>query len=134
MATVVGAALAWDDTCTDRPFTMVTVMGAPLPDMRASVGYPFAVQVLGPALVTVMVPVIVPAAPWDWPPAAVTLAQVVVLAAADVVVDDGGVVVDVVVVVVTALWCDVVVVVDGVFELLQAAARRATPANEASAQ
>ena len=39
MATAVGpASAAGGERSTDRPFTMVTVMGAPLPDMRPIVG------------------------------------------------------------------------------------------------
>ena len=38
MDTADGPALAWGETSTDKPFTMVTVIGAPLPDMRAITG------------------------------------------------------------------------------------------------
>ena len=55
-------------------------------------------QAVEPALVTVMVPVIVPAAPCDWPELAVTLVQAVVAADPDVVVVvEGAAVVEVVV-------------------------------------
>ena len=33
-----GAALAGPERLTDRPFTIVTVNGAPLPESRATVG------------------------------------------------------------------------------------------------
>lgn len=61
--TVVGAALAAAETSTDSPLTIVTVSGAPLPDASARVGYPLAVHGEVLALVTVTVPVMVPAAP-----------------------------------------------------------------------
>jgi hypothetical protein len=48
---------------TVRPFTTVTVSGAPLPESKAMVGYPSTVHDVGPVLVTVMIPVMVPAAP-----------------------------------------------------------------------
>src|ERR1700683_2052443 len=83
-----------------------------------------------------MVPVIVPAAPCDWPGLAVTLVQGGGGGAPGVVVVEGGAEVEVVDdEVVTDWWCDVVVVVvvAGVFELLQAATKRATPASAASA-
>ena len=62
--TAAGGALAAAETSTDNPLTIVTVSGAPLPDARARVGYPLAVHGEEPVLVTVTVPVIVPAAPW----------------------------------------------------------------------
>ena len=43
--------------------TIVTVRGAPLPEKSAMVGYPFTVHAVLPPLVTVISPVIVPAAP-----------------------------------------------------------------------
>jgi hypothetical protein len=61
--TVVGGAFAGAETLTVSPFTMVTVIGAPLPEYSAMVGYPLTVHVDGPVLVTVMTPVMVPAAP-----------------------------------------------------------------------
>ncbi len=59
----VGGALAALEIDTESPFTMVTGSGAPLPEKRAMTGYPSTVQAAGPVLVTVTVPVIVPAAP-----------------------------------------------------------------------
>ena len=61
--TVVGAALAGAEISTDSPLTIVTVSGAPLPDASPMVGYPLAVHGDEPVLVTVTVPVMVPAAP-----------------------------------------------------------------------
>ena len=62
-ATEDGGAFAAVDNVTDSPFTIVTVRGAPLPEKRATVGYPSTVHDDAPVLVTVMTPVIVPAAP-----------------------------------------------------------------------
>ena len=61
--TAEGPALACGDRLTVNPFTMVTVSGAPLPEYSAIVGYPFTEHPDGPVLVTVMTPVMVPAAP-----------------------------------------------------------------------
>ncbi len=58
-----GGALAAVDKVTESPFTIVTVRGAPLPEKSATVGYPSTVHGDGPVLVTLMTPVIVPAAP-----------------------------------------------------------------------
>ena len=51
------------DTVTLSPLTIVTVNGAPLPEKSATVGYPLAVHAVLPVLVTVITPVMVPAAP-----------------------------------------------------------------------
>ena len=67
-----GGALAGGDNDTDNPLTMVTVRGSPVLEKRASAGYPFAMHGEDPTLVTVTTPVMVPAAPWDWPAVAVT--------------------------------------------------------------
>ena len=71
IVTADGPALAGGDRLTDSPFTMVTVSGAPLPENSAIVGYPFAVHAESPVLVTVMMPVMVPAAPSPCPAEAV---------------------------------------------------------------
>jgi len=70
-ATGDGAALAGGDRVTESPSTIVTVRGAELPEKSATLGYPVAVHVDVPELVTVMTPVMVPAAPCDWPADAV---------------------------------------------------------------
>ena len=61
--TADGPALAGADRLTVSPFTTVTVSGAPLPEYSAIVGYPCTVHPDDPVLVTVMTPVMVPAAP-----------------------------------------------------------------------
>ncbi|HXY28245.1 MAG TPA: hypothetical protein VEH82_08185 [Acidimicrobiales bacterium] len=70
---------------TDKPSTIVTVKGAPLPENSATVGYPLAVHGEGPVLVTVTTPVMVPAAPWDGPADAVIWLQAAEAAVVDVV-------------------------------------------------
>jgi hypothetical protein len=58
-----GGAFAALEIVTVRPLTIVTVSGAPLPEKSAMVAYPSTVHDDAPVLVTVITPVIVPAAP-----------------------------------------------------------------------
>ena len=89
MITGDGAALAWDETFTVRPSTIVTVNGAPLPEVSVNVGKPFTMQGVKPTLVTMMVPVMVPAAPSPCPDDPLIL-HVAATAELEVVDDDGG--------------------------------------------
>jgi len=135
MATVVGAALACAETFTESPSTTVTVSGAPVDPCSARTGYPCVVHVDVPPFVTVMNPVMVPAAPCPWDATAVILLHPEAAAVLDVVeelADDDVVGTDELVVVAR---CAVVVVDrrDGVL-LEQAARAKPAPAISASAR
>jgi len=85
MATVVGAALACAETFTESPSTTVTVSGAPVDPSSARTWYPCVVHVDVPPFVTVMNPVMVPAAPCPWDATAVILLHPEAAAVLDVV-------------------------------------------------
>lgn len=102
-----GGALAWGVTLTVSPLTIVTVRGAPLPEYRPIVGYPSTVQGVAPVFVTVTTPVIVPAAPWDCPAAAVMWLHAAEPAAVELVVE--ALLVEVVEDELVVAWCVVVV-------------------------
>jgi hypothetical protein len=99
------------------------------------VGYPFTVHAVLPVLVTVIRPVIVPAAPWPWAGVAVMWLHAVEVAAVEVVAGAPVVVVEVGADVVDVAACVVVVTFLGLLGLLlHAASTTAAQATKASAQ